>query len=193
MPKQSKEQEEKLLQLVQSALEKDAALREQYKIGDKFRFVKDRLQALLTHVQENLTVETVEVKQENPVGEDEQLVYVYLYNAQGLVLQTWQKMLNPDVFYEYSVNRPIYTNKAHVESFIKQKSNKMHHGYLTVVVKKNDIIKTTEENTQKDVNNNPLVKVKEGSLHIKKLLSFTYNGHDYQVSASGEIIKNNNH
>jgi hypothetical protein len=192
MPKQNKEQEEKLLQLVLDALEKDAALREQYKIGDKFRFVKDRLQALLTHVQENLTVEAVDVKQENPVGEDEQLVYVYLYNAQGLVLQTWQKMLNPEVFYEYSVNRPIYTNKAHVEAFIKQKTNKMHHGYLTVVVKKNDVIKATEENAQKDVNNYPLVKVKEGSLRINKLISFTNNGHDYQVTASGEIIKNGN-
>src|SRR5579862_525601 len=135
-----KELKNKLIELMQSVIKQDNELREKFQIGDKFRFIRDRLKALLTNVETSLAELKFEdeIKSES-AAEDETIVYVYLFNAQGLVLQTWQKMVNGNVFYEHSVNRPIYTEKPHVEAFIRGKTNKAQHGYLSVVIKKLDI------------------------------------------------------
>ena len=59
----------------------------------------------------------------------------------------WQNMLTPRVFYEYSVNRPIYAEKKYVDSLLRAKGNKAHHAFLTVAIKKIHI--TTDTNSKK--------------------------------------------
>lgn len=187
---QEKEHREQLLKLINEALDQDKVLREKYQIGAKFRFIRDRLQAIQTRLQAELQDVHAEIKADTKaIGDDETVVYVYLFNAQGLVLQTWQKMLNPAVYYEYSINRPIYLSKENIESFIKQKPNKTQHGYLAIIIKKSDLIQAAPDAAQKDASGNPVVKIKEGSLRYEKLLSFTHNGQDYQVTPTGEAVK----
>src|SRR3990167_636823 len=186
MPHNHQKELEQLLALVHSAVQRDNALREQFQIGEKFRFIRDKLEALQKKIEaltEQLQQNEVKKAIKNEVHEDEMLVWVYLYNAQGLLLQTWQKLLIPKVFYEYSVNRPIYGDKAHVESLIRQKSNKVQHGYAAIVVKKADVL---PEQTV-DVCDNPVLKVKEGALKFEKLVSFTHNDCDYVVSETGML------
>lgn len=184
------EQKEKLRQLMQDMLAQDKMLRDKHQIGEKFRFVRDRLNALAARIEEALGPLEEENKETNDVlSEEDIIVYIYLYNAQGLVLKTWQKMLNPAVFYEYSVNRPIYTDKTHVDAFIRSKPNKVQHGYLAVVIKKQDILNGEGLEGAKDAIGNPLVKVKEGSLRFDRLLSFTQNGNEYTVKQDGEFEK----
>jgi intracellular multiplication protein IcmQ len=190
MPNETEEQKEKLLQLVRACLDNDKELREKYQIGDKFRFIRERLTQLVAHVEEGLkALEKETKKMGGPLSEDDMVVYVYLYNAQGLALTTWQKMLNPSVFYEYSVNRPIYTDKSHVEGFIRSRANKVQHGYLAVVIRKQDVLKGPEVDALKDAIGNPVIKVKEGSLSFDKMLTFTHNGIDYTVKENGELEK----
>jgi intracellular multiplication protein IcmQ len=185
-----KEQREKLLKVVSDAVRQDKELREKYQIGDKFRFIRDRLIALLSQVEESLSsLQKKAEKKSDELLADEMLIYVYLFNTQGLIFQTWQKMLNPSVFYEYSVNRPIYTEKAFVDSFIRSKASLVQHGYLTIAIKKQDIIKDATTEGVKDAIGNPIVKVKEGSLHVEKLVSFTHNGHEYVLNEVGAIVK----
>lgn len=187
MSNQGHEQKENLLKLIREALQRDVELREKYQMGEKFRFIRDRLRALLSHVEDSLSsMQKKEVKKTDEPLEDEELVYVYLYNAQGLDFKTWQKMLTPAVFYEYSVNRPIYATKAEIDSFIRSKTNKAHHGYLAVIIKKIEIIQTA---VSKDAIGNPLIKVKEGSLTLARLKSFTHNGSEYTLNLAGELIK----
>lgn len=185
-----KDQSEKLHELIRDAVSADKLLRETYQIGDKFRFVRDRLNTAFTEVEENLK----EVVQESIqvggiVAEGEVIVYVYLFNAQGITLQTWHKMVSPSVFYEHSVNRPIYTEKEHIESFINRKTNKVQHGYLTIVIKKQGILAADDGAELKDTYGNPIIKVHEGSLEFKRLISFTHNGLDYIVDEDGVLIK----
>ena len=87
-----KEQKEKLLQLMLDAMRLDAELRETYQVGDKFRFIRDRLNALKTNLDEHLSELQKKIeKGPDAPAEHEMLVYVYLFNAQGVLLQTWQK------------------------------------------------------------------------------------------------------
>lgn len=188
MPNENKDAKEKLLQLMHEVIRQDTELREKFKIGEKFRFIRDRLKIVFNRVEENLTALKQEMeKQEKIVSEDETLVFVYLYNTQGMVLKTWQKLLNPAVFYEYSVNRPIYPEKSSIETYIKNKANKSQHAFLTIVVKKKDILASSD--TMKDSFNHPLVKVREGSLNFNKMISFTHAGNEYIVNENGEIAK----
>lgn len=181
------EHQKKLLQMVLDAIAKDATLREKYKVGDKFRFIRDRLQALSVRLEEQIQASEQEVKKAEKKAPDEVLVYVYLYNSQGVLFPTWQKMVTAAVLYEYSVNRPIYADKSLIEAYIRSKSNKTQHAYLTVAMKPADILTTPVE--AKDAIGGSLIKVREGSLLINKLVLFTHNGHDYTISETGALTK----
>lgn len=184
-----KDAKQKLLQLIGNAVDLDNALREKYKIGEKFRFIRDRLRALQARVEENLQVAQEEASaSDKVVGEDEVIVYVYLFNAQGLVLQSWQKLLSPSVFYEFSVNRPIYAEKAHIETFVRNKPNKPQHGFLSIIIKKSAVI-TIPGIELKDASGHILVKVKEGSLDFDRMISFTHLEEEYVLNADGSLIK----
>lgn len=186
MYKNEQEKKQKLLQLVRDAIAKDQALRDQYGIGEKFRFIREKLNALLTFVDTELA--TMQSSEGAPltVQEDEQVVYVYLFNSQGVSLPSWRKMMHESVFYEYSINRPIYLQKSQIDSLIRARSNKLQHGYLSIIVKKANVIDTQSAT---DANGNPLAKVREGSLKREQLLSFTHGDHEYMVTAEGEFIK----
>jgi hypothetical protein len=185
------ERQDKLLQLIQEAIKQDNELRLTLHIGDKFRFIRDRLNALLLHLEKNALSLSLAVKGSQShieqMKENETIVYVYLFNAHGLTLTTWQNMLKPELFYEYSINRPVYLEKTQIESFIRSKTNKAQHGYISVVVQKEHVLKGT--NLVKDVIASPVVKVKEGALHFENLVSFTHAGKDYLVNANAELIK----
>lgn len=189
MPNENEEKKEKLLKLVHDAVQHDKELREQYQIGEKFRFIRDRLLALLSRIEENFRAAQKKIERTTyQIAEDEVLIYVYVFNAQGISLQTWQKMLNPSVFYEYSVNRPIYIEKTDIDALIRGKVNKAQHGYLTMAIKKYDILSASSD-TLKDALGNQLIKIKEGSLYPHRLISLTHNGQNYMLDEEGRLEK----
>lgn len=174
------EKSQQLLNLVRKAIQQDNLLREKYEIGDKFRFVRERLNLMLQtmeqeaqHLSESMN-KTVKV-----ILSDEVPVYVYLYNTNGLALRSWQNMLTPKVFYEYSVNRPIYSDKTAIENFLKLKANKNQHAYVTMAIKSENILTKPDEHGH--------VKIKEGALHIDKVLLFTHNDQNYTLGENGEL------
>jgi len=140
--------------------------------------------------EENIAAlsKTENVSEDKILLDDEILVYVHLFNASGANVNSWKNMLKGKVFYEYSVNRPIYANKSDVEAFIRSKSNKVQHGFLTIAVKK-EYISFPGETEKADALGHALIKVKEGTLHAERLFSFTHNLIDYRVSEEGEITK----
>lgn len=189
MSKDAKDLKARLLKIVDDLAAEDKKLREELGIGDKFRFIRDRVGSLKTHMDEALASIQFETDEEKgrEVRDDEQVVYVYLFNAHGIDVQTWHKMLHPSVYYEYSINRPIYQEKDHIESFIRSKSDKTQHGYLTVAVQKNLI--SSQGGSYKDNLGHPLVKIREGSLKPERLLHFAHNGELYQLNENGGLKK----
>jgi hypothetical protein len=176
------EKSQQLIALIRKAIEQDHQLREKYEVGDKFRFVRERLQLLLQMIEKEAQNTIEKTKKEfKDLLPNEVPVYVYLYNTNGMVLRSWQNMLTPKVFYEYSVNRPIYANKSAIETFLRFKTNKNQHAYLTMATQPEHLLTPPDEHG--------LVKIKEGSLHIDKVLSFTHNEQDYVLSDDGNLIK----
>jgi len=182
-----REQQTKLIALVQETIHKDEELRTQYHIGEKFRFIRDRLHALLDTLEKNLQESFPEEKKSVHLeaSADEVMVHVYLYNAQGLQLRSWQGMVNPKFFYDYGVNRPVYGERNHIEAMIRSKSNKLQHAYLTFTVKRDDVVVSTD---MRDSLGNPLIKLKENKLLPEKLMSFHHNDKNYILNSEGELI-----
>lgn len=187
MSERSKAQE-KLLSVVRNAIKQDGQLRAELQVGDKFRFIRDSLTSLLTGLEAELVVlkEATEVAAVK-VGEDDVNVYVYIFNSQGLDVASWRKMVSPEVYYEYSVSRPIYAEKEHIEKLIDSKPTRTQHGFITVSVKKDALLPVDE--AAKDALGNQLIKVKEGALKIDRVVCFTHNSIDYTVGPKGEIAK----
>ncbi|MCD6040131.1 MAG: hypothetical protein K0S27_1531 [Gammaproteobacteria bacterium] len=184
------ELEMKMFRLIQATLARDDELRNKYDMSTKFRFVRERLEAIVQQLEKEISVVTKEEDQgieKSGVGEEEVIVYVYLFNAHGLVLSNWQKLLTPQVFYEYSVNRPIYMEESHVQLLVDSKSNKAQHAYLAVAIKKIYIIPS--ESVAKDSLGSPLIKIKEGSLSVDRLLGFNYQKQEYILNDKGELVK----
>jgi len=179
-----------LLEIVHEATQRDSNLRAKHQVGDKFRFVREKLQGLVKHIEKE-TAEVNELEQKSKkevVSKDEVVVYVYLYNAHGITLSSWQKFLSPSVFYEHSVNRPIYLERSAVEALIRARTHRAHHGYLAVAIKREDILSSGESGF-KDAVGGTLIKIKEGSLHFERLFTFTHNGEDYTVNEKGGLEK----
>ncbi len=100
---QDNEQEQlnQLIVLIQEALQRDGQLRQTHQVGERFRFVRDRLQALLETIQKEAAGQEKQTKLA-PVlklAEDELLVYIHLYNAQGALVRTWQSMITRKAFF----------------------------------------------------------------------------------------------
>jgi hypothetical protein len=187
MSNSDREQKLQLIELIREAIEHDNALRKKYEIGERFRFVRDRLQALLEQLEKHAkSSEPVKEKEAGGgLGEGEKIVYVYLYNAQGILVSTWKNMLTPKLINEYSVNRPIYPEKEGIDLLIRLKTNKVQHGYITVIVKENTIITTDV----KDAMGSSIIKVKEGTLKYDRVVSFTHNDIEYTLSEEGELVR----
>lgn len=177
-----------VLEMVRDVIKFDEETRQKLNVGDKFRFVRDRLHALAERLEQHAAANKVVVEEKvtRKTATDEVMVFVYLYNVHGLNIKTWQNLLTPKVFFEYSVNRPIYTDKNHVEGLLRTKQNKVQHAYLMVAVKPADILPS---NNVKDAIGNPLIKVREGALLFDQLVSFHHNDHEYTVSSKGELTK----
>ncbi len=182
------DQAEKLAVIMQYAVNAEKDARTEFNMGDKFRFVRDRVLAENDIVAAAIVkFKEVHVKQVEALREDEVVVYIYLFNAQGLSIDTWRKAINTEALYDHSVNRPIYPSKADIDSFINRKMNKVQHAYLSIAVKKENILPS--QSALKDSYDHPLIKVREGAFVLKKLISFTHNGVEYEVTEEGGLAK----
>lgn len=180
-----------LIGLIQEALQRDTQLRQTHQIGERFRFVRDRLQVLLETIEKETAAKIKKAKLA-PIlqaEEGEIVVYIHLYNAQGALFRTWQGMVTPKAFFDFSVNRPIYQEKNHIETFIRAKTNKAQHAYLMIAMKKERVLPPPEEGILKDPLGNPLLKVKEGSLRHERMLCFIHNEISYEFNAEGELVR----
>jgi hypothetical protein len=177
-----------LVEFVKDAVNRDNVLREKYLIGDKFRFVRDQLHALLDQLEKHANVETTFKKKEAAgLAEDEAMVFIYLFNAGGLVVPSWAKMLTPKLLSEYGVNRPIYGEKVQIDSLVRSKVNRMQHAYISIAVNKNNILPTE----LKDSVGGSLIRVREGGLIFNRLIAFSHNDIDYKLNEDGLLVKKN--
>lgn len=168
-------------------------LRQRCGVGTRFKVINTQLQSILKKFTERIQrIQSIMQKTEkdvNVLAEDEMLVYVYLFNAQGATLKNWQNLLLPRALVDHSVNRPIYAKQEDIEQVLRSKPNKAQHSYLVVKIKKENVLSDGEKGDLRDQNGFPLLRVKHGALEADNIKEFVHYGHKYKVSPKG-IISN---
>lgn len=178
---------EELIVFLQDIIDMELAERAQCDIGARFSVLQSQLQKLLIDYREEMrefsSVEMInsQLKKEE-AQEDETIVYVYLFNAQGRRLNSWLQFLSPQSLMDMSVNRPIYAKKEHVDELLRSKTDTDLHAYIKVVVKKANILMPLEESVLKDSLGNLLLRVKHAAIKQDKILGFYHQGKEYTFS-----------
>lgn len=185
-----KKEKRQLYEDVKTLVEEEKLLRKQFEIGDQYRAIPSRLEALLNYVkQETEITEEKEITQRAiPILTDsQQYVYVYLYNVNGRILSRWEAMLSPRNLFEYSVNRPIYATQKQVEAYIRSRPNDDEHAFLQMKIEKSDVLPVTEENNRQDSLGESLLKLKEGALREDGLVYFFHRENRY-IFSQGHLV-----
>lgn len=181
-----------LVKLVEETVAQDQKFRETYQVNNKFLFISRKLQNLLTELHDKVKViDSASSKHSFLLGQDEVLVYVYLYNAQDVSIQGWQALLTPQAFVDYSINRPIYRERSEIEYLIKSKANVLQHAYLVVAIKQTDIVESLADGStpMKDLIGQSLLKIRDGSLQLNRVHSFVHNQIEYFLNKDLLLIR----
>ncbi len=172
-------------QIIQEAVNIEHQLRQNHDIGVRFNILKTQLESLSNKVDNEISAKEhkpkINAKNANELAEDETLIYVCLFNAQGQALRSWQNLLLPKALYDHSVNRPIYANQSEIEEMLHNKTNKNQNAYFSIAVKKADIMADENTTTLHDPNGFPLLRLKQGALKNGKIKLFIHNGIAYRI------------
>lgn len=170
-----KERARELYRDVETLVNEEKKLRKKLGIGDRYKAVSSRLEALLQYVHQAVSPPKQEVTLDRAspaLADGQQYVFIHLFNAKGKILSRWEMMLSPRNLFEYSVNRPIYEEQKQVEAYIRSRPNDDEHAFLVMKVAQTDILRGVASANNVDSLGQPLLKLKEGALKEQDLVYF---------------------
>lgn len=188
LSKFEKERNRKIIDIVRQAIVDDQSRREKFKVGDQYSFIPEKLQAILKRLEDNLDYSETAVSSVpvwyREIAEDEQVVFIYLYNAKGKDRHVWERLLSNTSFAEQCFSRPIYSDKSDVEKVLRSRGDLSHHAFITVVVKKNNVLTSN----QQDSIGGQLVRLTENSLKTANIIEFFHLGKTYYRDHRGRLV-----
>lgn len=186
-----KQKKREIYREIESLVKEEKELRKKYGIGDRYKAISSRLEALFKYVQEAVSLPKQEETLERapPVlSKDQQYVFVHLFNNKGKILSRWEAMLSPRQLMEYSVNRPIYTEQKQVEAYIRSRPNDDEHAFLMMKVEQSDVLHGDESMYNYDSLGQPLLKLKERALKEEGLVYFFHKSTCYVLSRGHLVV-----
>lgn len=185
-----KERKRELYRGVQNLVNEEKELRKQLGIGDRYKAISSRLEALLRYVHQSVSLSKQEatVERASPaLSENQQYVFVHLFNTKGKLLSRWEAMLSPRLLMEYGVNRPIYAEQKQVEGYIRSRQDADEHAFLMMKIEQSDILPQDESSQNVDTLGQPLLKLKEGALKEQGLIYFFHKNACY-ILLRGHLV-----
>lgn len=186
-----KESAREIYRDVESLVNEEKELRKKFNIGDRYKAISSRLDALLQYVHQVVSLPKQEIATERAspaLSEGQQYVFIHLFNNKGKVLSRWEAMLSPRQLAEYSVNRPIYAEQKQVEAYIRSRPHDDEHAFLMMKIEQSDVLQGDESTSNYDSLGHPLLKLKEGALKEQGLIYFFHKGTCYLLSRGHLIV-----
>jgi len=123
------------------------------------------------------------------IGEDETILYVSLFQSQGMDLRRWELQLSS--IDRYLLGRPIYFEKEDVERAIRIKAIQTAEAYCALAVKKEWILNDALRPPRLDRNGRPLVNIKPGKICADHIREFVHQGKRYYF-VDGRLCQSEN-
>lgn len=182
--------------LLQSLLEKEVQLRTDLGVGSRFLVLQTQLKQLCDKVNQ-LDVEKQRANQDevdfksqaHVLKDDEAIVFVYLYNAHGAYLSTWEKLLSEKALNEHSVNRPVYAHEDDVDVLLRNKNHLENHAIIEAKINKEFITLPAGKSSLRDIHGGVLLRLQQGALKPHNILHLRLNGKVYQLNHQGKLFE----
>lgn len=109
-----------------------------------------------------------------PLADDEEKVYISLFQSDGMDMSKWGIQLRS--LERYIVGRPIYQDEAHVQQRIRLRvKNHASEAYVIFAVRKKDVITNPYQSQGlKDTHGNPLIQLSEVAVDHGRILGFVH-------------------
>lgn len=113
-------------------------------------------------------------------------VYVSLYSAEGGDLHGWERLLH--TLGKQIISRPIFQSESDVRELIRSKVNKKNEAYVSVYVKKGDIMPPPGGKAPLDALGHKLLVVREGATTAANVTSFKHQSGKY-ILKDGKLVR----
>jgi Dot/Icm secretion system protein IcmQ len=107
------------------------------------------------------------------------LVYVSIYQSDPYNLRKWENTLKN--IKEYSIARPIYRSEEHIQEAIRSKKGAVNEGYVSVYIKKNDIIPPYPGKLLEDRFGHELLTIRDNALKMENIVEFVHHGKRFEL------------
>lgn len=149
-------------------------------IGEKLKKTRELFHehAMLWHAHVQ-TKEEVASKQA-PTGAIMHTVYVSLYQAGGHNIKNWQYMLGH--LAEHTMGRPAYTEREHVEQFVRSRPVPSNEAYVVADVLEKDILSGMGRGPEKkDAEGRPMLSLNKGAIALENVHEFVHSSGRFTI------------
>jgi Dot/Icm secretion system protein IcmQ len=155
-------------------------------MSKRLGIIRDKAQEL-TEELTNENISLIESKKPQKLKEGYTEVYIYLYQADGNNLLIWQNIIRS--LTKHSMNRPIYGSEEHIKALIRSKPDPVKHAYVTIAIKKEDIIQPLIHQT--DSLGHTLLTLKEHSISMENVITFVHGGKKVYTFHDNKLLLQN--
>lgn len=116
----------------------------------------------------------------------QQEIYVSLYSADGVNIQSWEKI----VFNlpRQMISRPIYADEADIKALLKTKENKQNEAYVAIYINQFDILPLSADKAPVDKLGKTLLSLKDKTLNLDNISRFVHASGVYRYER-GRLVK----
>lgn len=145
-----------------------------------------REQAVFLLKQMHSSINT-EAEKEQVVSEDRVLLYISLYQQDGLDMKKWELQLKSIEC--YLAGRPVYSQEEEVKKMLRLKLAQTSEAYIVITAKKSAIQNDSFHPKRLDRCGNTLVNIAAGTLTANDISEFVHQGRRYRFVDGKLILK----
>lgn len=116
----------------------------------------------------------------------QQEIYVSLYSADGINMQSWEKIITN--LPRQMISRPIYADETDIKAILKTKEQKQNEAYVAIYINQADILPLSPDRAPVDKLGKALLSLKHKSLNLDNISRFVHLTNVYRFD-KGKLVK----
>lgn len=113
-------------------------------------------------------------------------IFILLYSSSGNQINSWNQIVNN--LPRQVVSRPVYSSEDDVKEMIRTKVNPQNEAYVSVYIRKEDILEVAPDKIPYDKLGKPLLILKNHAIKLDNIHQFIHTSGFYTY-AGGRLIK----
>lgn len=156
-------------------------------IGKKLKEMRDDLAEKIKKVDESTDISSDDFFAKNVAMRDSlKEVFISLYSLEGVKLQSWEHIVAN--LRRQIVSRPVYDSEDEVINLIKTKEKKINEAYISIFVRKEDVLEIKADKIPVDKLGQKLLTLKDNAVSLENINFFKHLSGKYRY-IRGRLLK----